>query len=90
MFGEGSPIAHLGAGETAVGTREKLPPCSGHGSEGLSQTSFLAKRDVPVVSFVCSLFPDASDPRDGKSDTESMENMSLDGYRPGPGAAGGR
>lgn len=86
MFGEGSPIAHLGAGETAVGTREKLPPCS----EGLSQTSFLAKRDVPVVSFVCSLFPDASDPRDGKSDTESMENMSLDGYRPGPGAAGGR
>ncbi|NWV38420.1 SYTL4 protein, partial [Grantiella picta] len=28
------------------------------------------------------LFPDASDPRDGKSDTESMENMSLDGYRP--------
>ncbi|XP_035180832.1 synaptotagmin-like protein 4 [Oxyura jamaicensis] len=37
-----------------------------------------------------SLFPDASDPRDGKSDTESMENMSLDGYRPGPGAAGGR
>ncbi|NXT59261.1 SYTL4 protein, partial [Pluvianellus socialis] len=30
------------------------------------------------------LFPDASDPRDGKSDTESMENMSLDGYRPSP------
>ncbi|NWV73925.1 SYTL4 protein, partial [Dasyornis broadbenti] len=29
-----------------------------------------------------SSFPDASDPRDGKSDTESMENMSLDGYRP--------
>ncbi|NWV29118.1 SYTL4 protein, partial [Origma solitaria] len=28
------------------------------------------------------LFADASDPRDGKSDTESMENMSLDGYRP--------
>ncbi|NXU12100.1 SYTL4 protein, partial [Pardalotus punctatus] len=27
-------------------------------------------------------FPGASDPRDGKSDTESMENMSLDGYRP--------
>ncbi|NXP61680.1 SYTL4 protein, partial [Chloropsis cyanopogon] len=30
------------------------------------------------------LFPDASDPRDGKSDTESMENMSLDSYRPDP------
>ncbi|XP_027682198.2 synaptotagmin-like protein 4 isoform X2 [Chelonia mydas] len=26
--------------------------------------------------------PEALDPRDGKSDTESMENMSLDGYRP--------
>ncbi|XP_010010948.1 PREDICTED: synaptotagmin-like protein 4, partial [Nestor notabilis] len=37
-----------------------------------------------------SLFPDASDPRDGKSDTESMENMSLDGYRPSPGGLGGR
>ncbi|NXC40191.1 SYTL4 protein, partial [Penelope pileata] len=37
-----------------------------------------------------SLFPDASDPRDGKSDTESMENMSLDGYRRSPGAGGGR
>ncbi|NXL41082.1 SYTL4 protein, partial [Podilymbus podiceps] len=36
-----------------------------------------------------SLFPDTSDPRDGKSDTESMENMSLDGYRPSPGGAGG-
>ncbi|NXF91543.1 SYTL4 protein, partial [Eubucco bourcierii] len=31
---------------------------------------------------------DASEPRDGKSDTESMENMSLDGYR--PGGVGGR
>ncbi|NXP17129.1 SYTL4 protein, partial [Scytalopus superciliaris] len=37
-----------------------------------------------------SLFPDASDPRDGKSDTESMENMSLDGYRSSPGDVGGR
>ncbi|NXC56988.1 SYTL4 protein, partial [Aleadryas rufinucha] len=37
-----------------------------------------------------SLFPDASDPRDGKSDTESMENMSLDGYRPSPADVGGR
>ncbi|KAF1662369.1 Synaptotagmin-like protein 4, partial [Aptenodytes patagonicus] len=36
------------------------------------------------------LFLDASDPRDGKSDTESMENMSLDGYRPSPGGMGGR
>ncbi|NWR29225.1 SYTL4 protein, partial [Tachuris rubrigastra] len=36
------------------------------------------------------LFPDASDPRDGKSDTESMENMSLDGYRSSPGDGGGR
>ncbi|NXA68788.1 SYTL4 protein, partial [Mohoua ochrocephala] len=37
-----------------------------------------------------SLLPDASDPRDGKSDTESMENMSLDGYRPSPADVGGR
>ncbi|XP_072785113.1 synaptotagmin-like protein 4 isoform X2 [Taeniopygia guttata] len=37
-----------------------------------------------------SLFPDASDPRDGKSDTESMENMSLDSYRPSPADGGGR
>ncbi|NWV96589.1 SYTL4 protein, partial [Machaerirhynchus nigripectus] len=37
-----------------------------------------------------SSFPDASDPRDGKSDTESMENMSLDGYRPSPADVGGR
>ncbi|NXB23732.1 SYTL4 protein, partial [Rhagologus leucostigma] len=37
-----------------------------------------------------SSFPDASDPRDGKSDTESMENMSLDGYRPNPADVGGR
>ncbi|XP_041252536.1 synaptotagmin-like protein 4 isoform X2 [Onychostruthus taczanowskii] len=37
-----------------------------------------------------SLFPDASDPRDGKSDTESMENMSLDSYRPSPADVEGR
>ncbi|NXL17819.1 SYTL4 protein, partial [Setophaga kirtlandii] len=37
-----------------------------------------------------SLFPDASEPRDGKSDTESMENMSLDSYRPSPSDVGGR
>ncbi|NXN83245.1 SYTL4 protein, partial [Bombycilla garrulus] len=37
-----------------------------------------------------SLLPDASDPRDGKSDTESMENMSLDSYRPSPADVGGR
>ncbi|NXP89620.1 SYTL4 protein, partial [Passerina amoena] len=36
------------------------------------------------------LFPDASEPRDGKSDTESMENMSLDSYRPSPADVGGR
>ncbi|NWY64955.1 SYTL4 protein, partial [Erithacus rubecula] len=35
------------------------------------------------------LFPDASDPQDGKSDTESMENMSLDSYRPSPPVGGG-
>ncbi|XP_014436282.2 synaptotagmin-like protein 4 [Pelodiscus sinensis] len=29
-----------------------------------------------------SMPPEALDPRDGRSDTESMENMSLDGYRP--------
>ncbi|KAG6932677.1 synaptotagmin like 4 [Chelydra serpentina] len=29
-----------------------------------------------------SMPPEALDPRDGKSDTESMENISLDGYRP--------
>ncbi|OWK56191.1 Synaptotagmin-like protein 4 [Lonchura striata] len=33
---------------------------------------------------------DASDPRDGKSDTESMENMSLDSYKPSPADVGGR
>uniref|UniRef100_A0A8D2N0C5 Synaptotagmin-like protein 4 n=1 Tax=Zonotrichia albicollis TaxID=44394 RepID=A0A8D2N0C5_ZONAL len=37
-----------------------------------------------------SLFPDASEPRDGKSDTESMENMSLDSYRPSPADVGAR
>ncbi|NXH63766.1 SYTL4 protein, partial [Rhabdornis inornatus] len=37
-----------------------------------------------------SSFPDASDPQDGKSDTESMENMSLDSYRPSPADVGGR
>jgi len=60
------------------------------GTEAPSQTDLLAKQDIPVVLFVCSLFPDASDPRDGKSDTESMENMSLDGYRPSAGGVGGR
>lgn len=59
-------------------------------AEVLSQTGLLAKQDIPVVLFVCSLLLDASEPRDGKSDTESMENMSLDGYRPGPGGVGGR
>ncbi|NXW05155.1 SYTL4 protein, partial [Fregetta grallaria] len=48
------------------------------------QQSPLAPREGP------SLFLDASDPRDGKSDTESMENMSLDGYKPSPGGVRGR
>ncbi|NXA16929.1 SYTL4 protein, partial [Ibidorhyncha struthersii] len=43
------------------------------------------QQSPPVPREGTSLFPDASDPRDGKSDTESMENMSLDGYRPSPG-----
>ncbi|NXK34141.1 SYTL4 protein, partial [Piprites chloris] len=43
----------------------------------------------PALREVSSLFPDASDPRDGKSDTESMENISLDGYRSSPGDGGG-
>ncbi|XP_068813491.1 synaptotagmin-like protein 4 isoform X1 [Struthio camelus] len=36
-----------------------------------------------------SLFPDASDPRDGRSDTESVENMSLNSYRPSTEGVGG-
>ncbi|XP_049683528.1 synaptotagmin-like protein 4 isoform X2 [Accipiter gentilis] len=53
-------------------------------SSAARQQSPPAPREGP------SLFLDASDPRDGKSDTESMENMSLDGYRPSPGGVGGR
>ncbi|NXE72904.1 SYTL4 protein, partial [Cochlearius cochlearius] len=52
-------------------------------SSAAQQQSPPAPREGP------SLFLDASDPRDGKSDTESMENMSLDGYRPSPGGVGG-
>ncbi|XP_030430153.1 synaptotagmin-like protein 4 isoform X2 [Gopherus evgoodei] len=37
-----------------------------------------------------SMSPEALDPRDGKSDTESMENMSLDGYRPNVAGTGVR
>lgn len=76
----------------AAGMGRTLPPCSDHWwcRNALSQAGLLAKQDIPVVLFVCSLFLDASDPRDGKSDTESMENMSLDGYRPSPGGVGGR
>lgn len=58
------------------------------GAEALSQTGLLAKQDIPVVLSVCSSLLDASEPRDGKSDTESMENISLDGYR--PSGVGGR
>uniref|UniRef100_A0A8V0YZ76 Synaptotagmin-like protein 4 n=2 Tax=Gallus gallus TaxID=9031 RepID=A0A8V0YZ76_CHICK len=54
------------------------------GSSAARQKSPQEPRKVP------SLFPDASDLREGKSDTESMENMSLDGYRPAPAAGGGR
>lgn len=83
----------------ALGTSPHLPQgqegrCSPvwiiGGAADFSQTGLLAKQDIPVVLFVCSLFPDVSDPPDGKSDTESMENMSLDGYRPSPGGVGGR
>ncbi|KAM9126875.1 synaptotagmin-like protein 4 isoform 1-T2 [Pangshura tecta] len=35
-----------------------------------------------------SMRPEVLDPRDGKSDTESMENMSLDGYRPNAAGTG--
>ncbi|NXT88169.1 SYTL4 protein, partial [Anhinga rufa] len=52
-------------------------------SSAAQQQSPRAPREGP------SLLLDASDPRDGKSDTESMENMSLDGYRPSPGGVGG-
>ncbi|KAI1234924.1 hypothetical protein IHE44_0003311 [Lamprotornis superbus] len=44
----------------------------------------------PALREGSSSFPDASDPQDGKSDTESMENMSLDSYRPSPADVGGR
>ncbi|XP_067404498.1 synaptotagmin-like protein 4 [Emydura macquarii macquarii] len=37
-----------------------------------------------------SMPPEALDPRDGKSDTESMENLSLDGYRPNSTSTGVR
>ncbi|XP_026704546.1 synaptotagmin-like protein 4 isoform X1 [Athene cunicularia] len=53
-------------------------------SSAARQQSPPARREGP------SLFLDASDPRDGKSDTESMENMSLDGYKPSPSGVGGR
>ncbi|KFV70217.1 Synaptotagmin-like 4, partial [Dryobates pubescens] len=45
-------------------------------SSAAQQQSPLAPRSGP------SSLLDASEPRDGKSDTESMENMSLDGYQP--------
>lgn len=69
---------------------ESAAPCESSVVQKLSQADLLAKQDIPVVFLVCSLFPDASDPRDGKSDTESMENMSLDSYRPNPADEGGR
>ncbi|NXU70667.1 SYTL4 protein, partial [Oreotrochilus melanogaster] len=48
------------------------------------------QQSPPAPQEEASLFPDASDPRDGKSDTESMENMSLDGCRSSPGGVMGR
>ncbi|NWT86295.1 SYTL4 protein, partial [Lanius ludovicianus] len=53
-------------------------------------SSTVRQPSPPAPREESSLFPDASDPRDGKSDTESMENMSLDGYRPSPADVGGR
>ncbi|XP_009330665.1 PREDICTED: synaptotagmin-like protein 4, partial [Pygoscelis adeliae] len=53
-------------------------------------SSATRQQSPPAPREGSSLFLDASDPRDGKSDTESMENMSLDGYRPSPGGVGGR
>ncbi|XP_035754472.1 synaptotagmin-like protein 4, partial [Egretta garzetta] len=58
---------------------------------GEPKSSSAARQQSPPASQEGpSMFLDASDPRDGKSDTESMENMSLDGYRPSPGGVGGR
>ncbi|NXO17900.1 SYTL4 protein, partial [Oriolus oriolus] len=53
-------------------------------------SSAVRQPSPPAPQEGSSLFPDASDPRDGKSDTESMENMSLDGYRPSPADVGDR
>ncbi|NXR13048.1 SYTL4 protein, partial [Semnornis frantzii] len=56
---------------------------------GEARSSSAARQQSPLApcSGPSSLL-DALEPRDGKSDTESMENMSLDGYR--PGGVGGR
>ncbi|NXN09376.1 SYTL4 protein, partial [Indicator maculatus] len=56
-------------------------------SEPKSSSSAQQQSPVAPRSGPSSLL-DASEPRDGKSDTESMENMSLDGYR--PSGVGGR
>ncbi|NXS55039.1 SYTL4 protein, partial [Brachypteracias leptosomus] len=53
-------------------------------------SSTARQQSPPVPQDRTSLLLDASEPRDGKSDTESMENMSLDGYRTSPGGVGGR
>ncbi|XP_041315151.1 synaptotagmin-like protein 4 isoform X2 [Pyrgilauda ruficollis] len=53
-------------------------------------SSAVRQPSPPAPREESSLFPDASDPRDGKSDTESMENMSLDSYRPSPADVEGR
>ncbi|NXD76420.1 SYTL4 protein, partial [Halcyon senegalensis] len=61
----------------------------GHLSEPKSSTT-TRQQSPPAPREGPSLFLDVSEPRDGKSDTESMENMSLDGYRPSAGVVGGR
>ncbi|NXA83065.1 SYTL4 protein, partial [Thryothorus ludovicianus] len=53
-------------------------------------TSAVRQPSPPAPREGSSLFPDASEARDGKSDTESMENMSLDSYRPSAADVGGR
>ncbi|NWR68643.1 SYTL4 protein, partial [Centropus unirufus] len=53
-------------------------------------SSTAQKQSPPAPREGPSLFLDASEPRDGKSDTESMENMSLDGYRPSASGTQGR
>ncbi|XP_006026572.1 synaptotagmin-like protein 4 [Alligator sinensis] len=61
-------------GQTLLHQAQRADPKN---SPGTRQKSPQDRRKGP------SLPSEASVPRDAKSDTESMENMSLDGYRPG-------